>query len=263
MDQQAVARQYATSANLAARIALHQRCSTNPYGLQRWVFDRLELVAREKVLEIACGTGSLWRENLDRLPPGLRLFLSDLSMSMLETTGKVLDYAGPAARFIACALPDLPFEDESFDLVVANHMLYHVADRPRGLGEIRRVLRPGGSLFAATSGVKHLDEIKGLMRALGIDAADVSASFTLENGEDQLRPVFGDIRRDVYADSLRVTDPELLMDYIASVGPDAAETVAERRGELRSAIEAGTKPDGAFHVVKSTGAFVARKRPKT
>src|SRR5258708_20331957 len=159
MDQQAVARQYATSANLAARIALHQRCSTNPYGLQRWVFDRLELVAREKVLEIACGTGSLWRENLDRLPPGLRLFLSDLSMSMLETTGKVLDYAGPAARFIACALPDLPFEDESFDLVAANHMLYHVTDRPSGLDEIRPLRRPARPLCPATNRAKHPPQI--------------------------------------------------------------------------------------------------------
>ena len=61
-----LAAQYATSANLAARIALHQRCSTNTYGLQRWIFDRLDLREGERVLEIACGTGSLWRENADR-----------------------------------------------------------------------------------------------------------------------------------------------------------------------------------------------------
>jgi ubiquinone/menaquinone biosynthesis C-methylase UbiE len=260
MDQQAIARQYATSANLAARIALHQRCSTNAYGLQRWVFDRLDLAARGRVLEIACGTGSLWRENLDRLPPRPRLFLSDLSLSMLETTAKVLRAAGRAATFTACALPDLPFADESFDLVVANHMLYHVAERLRGLGEIRRVLRHGGSLFAATNGVQHLHEIKELMRGLGIDAADVSASFTLENGDEQLRPIFGEVRCEEYADSLRVTDPELVMDYIASVSPHAAATVAARREDLRSAIAARTGPDGAFHIVKSTGAFVVSSR---
>ena len=63
MDSRAIALQYGTSANLAARIALHQRCSTNPYGLQRWVFDRLGLTPGQRVLEVACGTGSLWREN--------------------------------------------------------------------------------------------------------------------------------------------------------------------------------------------------------
>src|SRR5262245_43731161 len=78
-----LSRQYATTANLAARIALHQRCSTNPHPFQRWVFDRLGLAAGMRVLEIACGTGSLWRENADRLPP-VDLVLSDFSLSMVS-----------------------------------------------------------------------------------------------------------------------------------------------------------------------------------
>ena len=71
MQRMDLARQYATSANLAARIELHQRFSTNPSGLQRWVFDRLQLAPGMRVLEIACGAGSLWRENLDRMPRGI------------------------------------------------------------------------------------------------------------------------------------------------------------------------------------------------
>src|SRR5258708_13174826 len=98
MDKQAISRQSASSANLAARIALHQRFSENPYGLQRWVFDRLDLTARGRVLEIACGTGSLWRENIDRLPPTLHLFLSDLSLRMLETTAPVFPQSPPHPR---------------------------------------------------------------------------------------------------------------------------------------------------------------------
>src|SRR5215212_3842048 len=101
MDQDAIAKQYATSANLAARIALHQRCSTNPYGWQRWVFDRLGLSTGARVLEIACGTGSLWRENRERIPPALRLVLSDFSFAMLETTRRA---ATSDAELVACAL---------------------------------------------------------------------------------------------------------------------------------------------------------------
>jgi ubiquinone/menaquinone biosynthesis C-methylase UbiE len=52
---------------------------------------------------------------------------------------------------------DLP--DAAFDAVVANWMLYHVPDRPRALAEIRRVLRPGGTLFSATNGDAHVREI--------------------------------------------------------------------------------------------------------
>lgn len=254
MDPQSLAVQYATSGNLAARIELHQRFSTNSYGLQRWVFDRLNLDDGMRVLEIACGAGSLWRENLDRIPRGLRLVLSDFSIGMVETTRKIM----PDAAFITCALPALPFADASFDLVIANHMLYHVANRQHGLAEIRRVLGPDGVLFAATNGAEHLREIKELMRDLALDTHDVSASFTLENAEEQLRGAFANIERDEYVDSLRVTDPAVLLRYIASVSPRAAEVIDARGEAVRSLIERGIAHDGAFHVMKSTGSFVAR-----
>ncbi|HYI12127.1 MAG TPA: methyltransferase domain-containing protein [Thermoanaerobaculia bacterium] len=255
MDRQSLAIQYGTSANLAARIALHQRCSTNAYGLQRWVFDRLQLAPGQRVLEIACGTGSLWRENLDRIPEGLSLVLSDFAISMIETTRGVV----VSARFVNCALPSLPFADESFDLVIANHMLYHVAERQKGLGEIRRVLRGGGTFFASTNGIDHLREIKDLMVSFGIEGSDVSSSFTLENGLEQLAPVFGDVQRDDYVDSLRVTDPEMLLGYVASMNARAAEVVGAREGEMRAVIEQRIARDGAFQVMKATGAFIARK----
>ncbi len=207
-----------------------------------------------RVLEIACGAGSLWRENRERIPRGLRLLLSDFSIGMVETTRKIV----PDAAFITCALPALPFADMTFDLVIANHMLYHVADRQHALAEIRRVLRRDGALFAATNGAEHLREIKELMLDLALDAHDVSASFTLENGEEQLRGAFENIERDEYFDSLRVTDPEVLLRYIASVSPRAAEVIDARGEEVRSLIERRIARDGAFHVMKSTGSFVAR-----
>ena len=251
MDRKAIEQQYRWSGNLAARIALHRECSTNPYELQRWIFDRLAIAPGQRVLEIACGTGSLWSENRDRIPRDVRLILSDISLGMVETTR----LAVPDAAYLACALPDLPFGDEQFDLVIANHMLYHVEERQRGLREIRRVLRHGGTLFAATNGREHLRQIKELMSDFGIEGGDISASFTLENGEEQLRQVFGEVRREDHPDSLRVTDAELLMGYIASISP----RVAGLRDQMRAAVEARITAEGAFHVVKSTGAFTAPK----
>lgn len=237
--------QYATSANLAARIELHRRFSTNPYGLQRWVFDRLRLAPGMRVLEIACGAGSLWRENLERIPRGVELVLSDFSIGMVRTTRSIV----PDAAFVTCALPTLPFANGRFDLVIANHMLYHVEERQQALAEIRRVLRPFGALFASTNGIAHLREIKELLRDLGAPD-DISAAFTLENAEEQLRGVFDSIERDEYADSLRVTDAEALVRYIASISP--------RANEVRSVIEQRIARDGAFQVMKSTGSFIAR-----
>lgn len=248
-----LADQYATSSNLDARIALHQHCSTNEYGFQRWVFDRLQLQGGERVLEIGCGSGSLWRENGDRYPGGVTLVLSDFSMAMIGSTRAAMD-----AEFVNCALPELPFAGESFDCVIANHMLYHVRDRHRALDEIRRVLRPDGELYAATNGADHLRELKDLLREFDIDGGDLSASFTLENGAAQLNAVFGTVDRDDYPDSLRVTDAQLLLDYINSLTSRAAWTVRYRGAELRARIDERIASEGAFTIRKSTGLFVAR-----
>jgi ubiquinone/menaquinone biosynthesis C-methylase UbiE len=55
-------------------------------------------------------------------------------------------------RFVQGAAEDLPFDSASFDLVVSSMSFHHWADQRAGLGEIRRVLAPGG-LFALADGV--------------------------------------------------------------------------------------------------------------
>lgn len=47
-------------------------------------------------------------------------------------------------------IQNIPYEDNSFDLVIANMMLYHVPDLPRALAEVGRVLKPEGKLYTAT-----------------------------------------------------------------------------------------------------------------
>jgi ubiquinone/menaquinone biosynthesis C-methylase UbiE len=146
--------QYRTDANLQARIRLHQRFSTNRHGWPRWLFDQLDLHEDARVLELGCGTGVLWATNTHRIPPGWQVVLSDRSPGMLAAV------AGPpvAVRVVADAQA-VPFAPASFDVVLANHMLYHVPDRDRALGEIHRVLRPGGQVYAATNGRRHLAEL--------------------------------------------------------------------------------------------------------
>lgn len=257
----AMVAQYRTSANLDARMALHRACSANAYGFPRWVFDRLDLRPGNRVLEVGCGNGTLWRDNAERLPAGVGLTLSDRSLGMVATTreacGASVAVHRVAARFATSALPDLPFATGSFDVAVANHMLYHVAERPRALRELRRTLCRGGLLLATTNGAAHLRELVALMRELGVEPPAMSRTFSLENGAAQLRRVFPRVRREDYLDSLRVTEPDLLLDYVASIGPAAHAAVARRRDEAREALAARIARDGAFEVTKSTGAFFA------
>ena len=75
--------QYRDASNLNVRIALHQRFGTGKIGLHRWAFDQFDLPPDAHVLELGCGPGQLWAENLDRIPAGWQITLSDLSLGMV------------------------------------------------------------------------------------------------------------------------------------------------------------------------------------
>jgi len=226
---------------------LHERFSTNPEPFPRWVFDRLPLASAADVLEVGCGNGNLWYANRDRIPPALRLMLTDFSEGMVdEARGRL----GDLATYRVADVQELPFADESFDLVVANHMLFHVPDRRRALGEIARLLRPDGVLIATTNGRDHL-------RQLGTAwSARWSRRFGLENGPAQLARYFTDIEVELFPDSLEVTEIEPLLDFVRSlVTVPAEDDVAHLRAEAEAAIAR----NGFFHVTKAAGLIRSRK----
>ena len=72
-DPNYVNNQYRTASNLNARIRLHQEFSTNKYGWQRWLFDQFKFMPQSRILELGCGTGNLWLENLDHIPAELEI----------------------------------------------------------------------------------------------------------------------------------------------------------------------------------------------
>jgi ubiquinone/menaquinone biosynthesis C-methylase UbiE len=158
-EREQIERQYASDANLQARIDLHERFSTSTVSYPRWVFDGYDFAPDADVLELGCGNGLMWRENGDRIPPGWRITLTDLSPGMVETVRTAL---GDRAEYAVVDAESLPFSDGSFDAVIANHMLFHVENRPRALAEIARVLRPGGVFRATTIGREHLRRLREL-----------------------------------------------------------------------------------------------------
>ncbi len=259
-DQQYLrAEQYRDEGNLAARIDLHQRFSTNNEGWFRWLFDHLNLPNGARVLDLGSGRGDLWWENQDRLPATWHLTLVDLSPGMLAAARRRLGDVEPHLIFCVADARFLPFTDGAFDAVIANHMLYHVPDRPRALREIRRVLRPGGHLYAATNGRHHLRELEELIATYAPEVAPENArlGFSLDNGAQQLRPWFAQIVRDDYADALEITEAEPLVAYVLSTAAKASLN-SEHLAALRNAVVRQIAEAGAFRVTKETGLFRCR-----
>ncbi len=248
-----VREQYATDSNLRARIELHERFSTSRLSYPRWVFDGYDFAAAADVLEVGCGNGLMWRENLDRLPDGWRLTFTDLSPGMVQTVREAL---GDRAEYAVADAQELPFDDASFDAVIANHMLFHVPDRPRALAEIARVLRPGGVFRATTIGLDHLRRLRELVPPReGGQWEKTRERFTIEQVLAELAPFFVDVEIEPYEDSLEVTELEPLLDFVRSRG-DVEESELE---PLRRAAEEEIVARGSFHVSKATARVRARK----
>lgn len=255
--------QYQTDRNLNARIALHADYSTNTYGWQRWVFDRIELPETAHILELGCGPGDLWRNNQGRIGRGWRPLLTDFSPGMVTTARSNLASVRRPFTFVVANAIAIACRDQRVDGVIANHMLYHVPDRERALTEIHRVLKPGGYVYATTVGASHMRELWELLEPFVPDIhtrmSRVSQGFTLENGGEQLGRVFQDVARHDYPDALEVTEVQPIIDYIRSsntlMGCDLApnEWAAVRR---RIAAHLDTK--GSFHIHKASGMFTAR-----
>lgn len=159
-DAAAVKAQYATSRALDIRITFHDKYSTNKQGYGPWLVSNYDIREGMKALELGCGTGSLWMGHDDLVDRFDELVLTDLSEGMLETARKNIGNRNNVEYQIA-DIQDLPFEDDSFDMVIANAMLYHVPDLDKGLIEVRRVLKDDGVFYCATLGENNFVERSG------------------------------------------------------------------------------------------------------
>ena len=252
--------QYRDSSNLDARVMLHQRFSVNPYGWFKWVFDTLlKLPENARVLELGCGPGYLWKDNIHCVPVGWNLTLSDLSSGMLDAAWRNLVVTGRAFQFKEIDAQSIPFGEEIFDAVLANHMLYHIPDRPRAIAEIKRVLKPNGHLFATTIGKNHLKEISNWIRKVDPETNFVSfgSPFTLDNGFEQLKQSFSEVTLSRYPDSLQVTEVKPIIAFIRSSihAPEVMEEVVSLENELEQELE----EKGKIFIQKDSGLFEAIK----
>jgi ubiquinone/menaquinone biosynthesis C-methylase UbiE len=219
----------------------------------------------QQILDLGCGPGYLWIQNSKRIPEHWELTLADISLGMLiEGKGQIPPVSN-ALKYTVSNAQSLPFALSSFDLVIANHMLYHVPDLNLALSEIRRVLRPNGRLFCTTNSNRHMQELFTLLQSVGLETSkwnengDTDLPFSLENGFQLLKNWFSRVEARVYEDALKVTEIEPLLNYILSMSGirEALERDPERLKRLRSKIQHELDAKGSFHISKSPGLFIS------
>jgi ubiquinone/menaquinone biosynthesis C-methylase UbiE len=117
-------------------------------------------------LEIGSGTG-YFSLNLLQLGVIERLTATDISPGMLSRLSATAEALGLEAETVATEAEELPFEDESFDIVFGHAVLHHIPDLDRAFAEFRRVLRPGGMIAFCGEPSRYGDRLAALPKRAG------------------------------------------------------------------------------------------------
>lgn len=254
-DNKIVAKQYKTASNLNTRISIHDKYSTNKMGFGNWIFSNYKIEKGMRVLELGCGTGNMWVGRDSEIASCSELVLSDFSEGMINTARENL-HMYHNITYKTIDIQDIPFEDNSFDIVIANMMLYHVPDIDKGLSEVRRVLSENGTFYCATYGehgiVEYLSEI---LSEYGVQD-NANKNFTLQNGGEILRKIFETVTKLDYRDSLEVTNADDMVEYIYSLA--SMTTLNQVPKENVKKILVDHMVDGVLSVPKEYGMFICK-----
>lgn len=253
--------QYGDSRKLAARARLNNEYTIAKTGWFLWIARRLPLKPGDHILDVGCGAGWFWEAAASDLPQNLHLTLTDLSSGMVQEAVercRPVPFASVTGQQSEAAA--LPFEDESFDGVIAMHMLYHLPDPSKAIAEMHRLLKPGGFLAVTTNGAGNMRELYALTTVFGSQPVDpAGAAFGYDVAERIMRAQFGNVSMMQHPAHPRVTDPEDVFLALTSYPPgDAADEaqLAAFRNAISGAFQAG---DGVLEVGKESGLFISWK----
>jgi ubiquinone/menaquinone biosynthesis C-methylase UbiE len=197
-----------------------------------------EQIAGSKVLEIGCGTGVHTRM---LAAAGASVSAVDLTPTAVELTTQRLTLAGLHADVREADAESLPFADASFDFVWSWGVIHHSADTQRVIGEIARVLRPGGQLalmvYHRTSLTYWLNYVLyrgvvrgGLLRERPAELANrwsdgvIARHYTRRELKEALRPWFDNIDTKVMGQiGEAIPLPSRLRSHVASLVPLTAQ----------------------------------------
>lgn len=253
-DISVVKQQYATANNLNTRISIHEKYSTNKMGFGNWIMSNYRIDKGMKVLELGCGTGNMWKNSDSLISNCSKLILSDFSEGMVAATKEnVGNYDNIEYKVID--IQAIPYENETFDIAIANMMLYHVPDIHKGLSEVRRVLKKDGTFYCATYGEHGIIEyLSKLLAAYGVED-NINKNFTLQNGYEILSKSFSKVEKLEYVDSLAVTNIDDMVNYIYSL-PSMTSLSNVPKHIIKTTLMQNLT-NGILNVPKEYGMFIA------
>lgn len=260
--EKSIKEQYKSDKNLNLRSNLH-RYNINKVDWDIWCFNQMNFIKNGRILELGCGPGKFWYKNKESIDKSLRIVLSDFSKSMLKIAKDKLEDIDHNFIYREINAEDIPYEDNSFDIVIAQHMIYFVPDIEKALREIKRVLVPGGTLYVTANSCESMSELNELAEKFapngGLNSNGFSARFDLENGRGILEKYFKEVDVETLEGKIIVDDAKPVVSYKASTIQGSSILVGEMKKRFTKYLEDYIKENGNISITTKTCIFKAKK----
>lgn len=255
-----VKNQFSNDKNLAMRINFYKKYTTNKYQFSDWLFDKYTFKENMKILELGCGNGIHWKGKMETLPANCSLVLSDFSDGMLNLVKEKFN-TKKNILIKKIDIQEIPYENNTFDVVIANHMLFHVPDLNKALLEVKRVLKNNGVFYSATDGNGGMRPF--LHNAIvkfepASTAFTEQLSFNLQNGNEILSKYFKKVQRFDYENVLAITNTQDLIDWLKSTKSISGYS-DESLYNLYNYLDEIRIKNGAINIPRETGVFISIK----
>jgi len=256
--------QYSNENRLNARIQIYDFCEKKT-NWREWVFDNLDFSNVTRVLELGCGNGILWKDNIHRVPENVRIILSDNSKGMVDAARKTLGEHNRQFEFKVIDACQTSFKDNHFQMIIANHMLYHIENKEKVFSEIDRLLTGDGFAYASTLSTRNLNELIDIVgefsRSLVFDNIQTIQNFNLENGEDVLSSYFDVTGNYIYQNDIIIRNTEPLILYLASCySMEQLDILISNFGDFRNYLESVIRKTGEIRITNKSVLFKFGKK---
>ncbi len=259
-DTNNVLKQFHDDKGLSFRMDFYKKYDSAPISFPDWLFSKYSFKKNDIIIEFGAGNGRHWEERLDSLPDACKLFLTDFSDGMIDRLhDKFCNNRSISVEKVD--IQDVPYKDDFADVIIANHMLFHVPDLNKALSEVQRVLKQGGFFYAATDSNKGMRPfMHNIVKKFDPDTAAFTEqySFSTENGMDILTHYFSHVDLYTYEYPLVVNNPvDITKWFISTVGISGYNS--EKEQEILNYFENYIQEHKAVVIPKIAGVFACVK----
>lgn len=194
----------------------------NELTYDNWLFEKIELQPDQKVLELGCGSGSFWLNHQESIINHQNISICDMDEEIIEKGKTCLNEANLELDIQLVNFNKLPYENNTFDKVIADHVFYHLKKLDAVLDQIMRVLKPGGKLLATSLGENHIRVLENFLQVfddrISLPTKTLKTTFGVGSGAKKLSQ-YGSLKIEVFDNVICYNSGKDIYDLVMKLKP--------------------------------------------